>query len=61
MKNLILKRALDVAILITLVLATSQTASARVHGNFAVPDAGSTSLLMVMACSALAAVRRIVR
>jgi hypothetical protein len=59
MKNLVMKRVLDAAILITLLAAIAQTASAR--GSFPTPDAGSTALLMTIACSGLAAVRRFKR
>ena len=54
-----MKRVLDAAILITLLAAIAQTASAR--GSFPTPDAGSTALLMTIACSGLAAVRRFKR
>jgi hypothetical protein len=59
MKNLVLKRVLDAAFLITLLAATTQIVSARVHST--APDAGSTSLLMVMACAGLAVIRRFKR
>jgi hypothetical protein len=57
MKNRIVKRVLDAAILITLLAAATQTASAR----HIVPDTGSTSVLMVIACAGLTAIRRIKR
>jgi hypothetical protein len=57
MKNLIMKRVLDAAILMTLLAATTQMASASIK----LPDAGSTSLLMVIACSGLVAIRRLRR
>jgi hypothetical protein len=57
MKNQIAKRVLDTAILMTLLAAVTQTASASVT----LPDAGSTSLLMVVACAGLASVRRFMR
>jgi hypothetical protein len=59
MKNLIMKRVLNVAILMTLLAATTQIVSARVHST--APDAGSTSLLMAMACAGLAVIRRFKR
>ena len=52
-----MKRVLDAAILMTLLAATTQMASASIK----LPDAGSTSLLMVIACSGLVAIRRLRR
>jgi len=59
MKNLIMKRVLDAAILITLLAAITQTAGAHVPTSS--PDAGSTALLMTIACAGLVAVRRFKR
>jgi hypothetical protein len=59
MKNLIMKRVLDAAILIALLAGLSQNASASI--KIPTPDAGSTSLLLVIACAGLAAVRRFKR
>jgi hypothetical protein len=58
MKNHIVKRILGTATLMTLLAAITQTASART--SF-VPDAGSTSILVGIACVGLAAVRRFKR
>ena len=58
MRHLIMKRILDAAILITLLAAITQTASARTS---VIPDAGSTALLMTIACAGLVAVRRFKR
>jgi hypothetical protein len=55
MKNLVLKRVLDSAILITLLAALTQTASAK---GKPLPDAGSTAALMGIACAGLAIIRR---
>jgi hypothetical protein len=57
MKNLLLKRVLNTAILLTLVGAITQNASAQIL----LPDAGSTSLLMAIACAGLVAARRFKR
>jgi diacylglycerol kinase len=58
MKNHIMKQILNAAIVMTLLVAITQTASAR--AAFA-PDAGSTSVLMGMACAGLIAVRRFIK
>lgn len=55
MKNL-MNRILDAGILLTLLGALTQTASAR--SNVHAPDATSTSVLLGVACFGLAAVRR---
>ena len=53
-----MKQILNAAIVMTLLVAITQTASAR--AAFA-PDAGSTSVLMGMACAGLIAVRRFIK
>jgi hypothetical protein len=55
MKKQIINRLLDSAILVTLLGALTQTASAVPSG---LPDAGSTIGLMGVACAGLAAIRR---
>jgi hypothetical protein len=60
MKNHSAKVVLNTAILMALVAAVTQSASASFTIP-AVPDAGSTSLLMVVACAGLTAVRRFMR
>jgi hypothetical protein len=57
MKNLFVKQSLNAAILLTLISAMAQTASAQIL----LPDAGSTSVLMAIACAGLVAVRRFKR
>jgi len=57
MKNQIIKRLSDGAIFVTLLVALTQTASARPH----TPDAGSTCGLMGVACALLAMIRSRVR
>ncbi len=57
MKNLLVKRSLNAAILLTLVGAITQSAGAQIL----LPDAGSTSVLMAMACAGLVAARRFKR
>ena len=57
MKNHLTKQVLNAAILMTLLAAITQTASARTF----VPDAGSTSVFLGIACVGLAAVRRFKR
>jgi hypothetical protein len=53
MKKQMMTRFLDGAILVTLLAALTQTASAT-----PVPDAGSTATLMGLACAGLVAIRR---
>jgi len=57
MKNQIIKGLLNGAIVVTLLAAVTQTASALPT----VPDAASTASLMGLACAGLVAIRRIVR
>jgi len=57
MKRHIMKQILNGAILITLLAAATQNA----HAIAIVPDAGSTSLLLVLACAGLTVVRRFKR
>jgi hypothetical protein len=52
-----MKQILNGAILITLLAAATQNA----HAIAIVPDAGSTSLLLVLACAGLTVVRRFKR
>jgi hypothetical protein len=59
MKNLMMKRVLDAAILMTLLGILSQSASASIQ--IPAPDAGSTSMLLAIACAGLTAVRRFKR
>jgi hypothetical protein len=59
MKNHIAKRVLGTAIVMTLLAVITQNASASI--TLGTPDAGSTSLLMAVACAGLAAVRRFMR
>jgi hypothetical protein len=60
MKNLIMKRVLNAAILVTLLVALTQTATAKPK-PLTTPDAGSTACLMGVACAGLAMIRRIRR
>jgi len=53
-----MKRLLDAAILITLLAAITQTASAFPYKS---PDAGSTALLTGIALMGMAVVRRFIR
>jgi hypothetical protein len=55
MKNHIMKRILDGAILLTLLAAATQNASALPKP---VPDAASTAGLMSVVCAGLVAIRR---
>jgi hypothetical protein len=57
MKNKIIVRLLNGAIVVTLISAMTQTASALPS----LPDAGSTMSLMGLACAALVAIRRFLR
>jgi hypothetical protein len=59
MKNYLMKRVLDTAFLITLLAVITQDAHAGFHPS--APDAGSTSLLMAIACGGLIAVRRFIK
>jgi len=61
MKNQIMKRILAGAILVTLLAVATQSASASFQPHHPVPDAGSTSLLMAVACAGLVALRRMKR
>ena len=54
-----MKRVLGAAVLMTLLIAVTQTASAHVPTQ--VPDMGSTSTLMGIACAGLAVIRRFKR
>jgi hypothetical protein len=58
MKNKIIVRLLNGAIVVTLISAMTQTASAN---GLPLPDAGSTSALMGLAFAALVAIRRFLR
>jgi hypothetical protein len=58
MKNhVVIKRLLDGAIILTLLSALTQSASARIT----LPDATSTSSLVGVACFGLVAIRRFLR
>jgi len=60
MKKQIVSQLLGGAVFVTLLAAITQNASASYTLSTA-PDAGSTSLLMAIACAGLAAVRRFKR
>jgi hypothetical protein len=55
MKKLIINRLLDGSIVVTLLAALTQTASATPNG---IPDASSTIGLMSIACAGLTVIRR---
>jgi hypothetical protein len=59
MKNQIIKKLLNGAILVALVATVTQTASALPLP--AAPDASSTTVLLGIACTGLVAVRRLLR
>jgi hypothetical protein len=58
MKNQIINRLLDGAIVATLLAAVTQTATAVGPPLGTTPDATSTSILMGVACAGLAVIRR---
>jgi hypothetical protein len=57
MKNQMIAKLLNGAIIVTAVAAMTQIAGAIPPGNL-VPDAGSASVLMGVACAGLVAIRR---
>jgi hypothetical protein len=61
--SIVTKRLLNVAILFAVIATVTQSTMAVPTGlpNGTVPDAGSTSLLMGLACGGLAALRRLCR
>ena len=66
MKKQKINKLFSVTIFVTLLVALAQTAGAMPHGGSPdtpapVPDAGSVSFAMALACSCMAAVRKFIR
>jgi hypothetical protein len=59
--SIVTKRMLNVAILFAVIATVTQSAMAVPTPIGTAPDAGSTSLLLGLACGGLAAVRRMCR